>query len=188
MRITKISFVVFVSAKVKRRSAVELDILRREVLSSIEHFTLYIEDLHTKTSRLRNAIIDAGISCFGAITYSNEELSGFREEFCLSEMRRLVAHDKLSFDKSLRSGMCPLDILLRVRTVTNLSTCVWWCYNVSFGWYWSYLQPFGYPPSRWEVFSRHLQHPIGCSCGYSLQFDPFEVILIIQWFCSFNFR
>jgi hypothetical protein len=92
--------------KVKRRSAVELDILRRKILSSIEHFTLHVEDLHTKTSRLRNAVIDAGISCFGAITYGNMELSGLREEFCLSEMGRQVAHDKLSFDKSLCSGMC----------------------------------------------------------------------------------
>lgn len=93
--------------KFNRRSAVKLDILGREILSGIEHFTLHVEHLHTKTSRLRNAIIDTGVSCFSAVTHGDGEFSRLGKELCLSKMRRQVTNDELSLDKPLRSRVCP---------------------------------------------------------------------------------
>jgi len=56
----------------KRRCAVELDIL-----SSFEHVPFHVENLPAKATRLGNTIIDAGVTCFGAVTNSNRELARF---------------------------------------------------------------------------------------------------------------
>jgi len=83
--------------KIQSRYAVEFNILSKEVLSSIKHFTPHIENLHTKSTWLKDTVIEAWIPWFGAVTHSNRKFTRFGEKLCLSKMKRQLSNNKFPF-------------------------------------------------------------------------------------------
>ena len=91
--------------EIKCWRTVELDILRWNSSTLVEHISLNVEDLHTQSSRLWDAIIKCWIARLAAIPHGYGVTPALCKHALLEMGRQIVLYDHFAFDKTLSSGV-----------------------------------------------------------------------------------